>query len=352
VIRERSMPLRAIASTVLLFCIGLGRIAQSHAAPARQDVFSFLSPIQIGGHDREQLARGETIAKTLPARGRAVAVLAAGSTTATAEALLGKVRDIVGLKKSPMVPEIGRFSAEPQLRDLAALTLDPDDIRVITRCRADDCDLKLSAGEIERLQRVAKGSADQGQVDQEFRRVMLERAPGYVHRGQREIPRYADDEETDLSTAFETLVRDSPYLRDEAASLCRYLERYPDVADEGIESFLYWSKETVAPKPIISVTHVTMARTSGRDGRPQALVVSKEVFATRYTSGALAVTMLLAEPGSESRRYMVYINRTWVDALRMLWRPIIEYRVRRDAAKVFAEARERIEAGDASKGIK
>lgn len=113
----------------------------------------------------------------------------------------------------------------------------------------------------------------------------------------------------------------------------------------GVESFLYWSKETFAPKPIISVTHVSIMHGEPRSGTPDVIIASAEVFATHYVNGALGLTLLLRGPDASSSRYLVYVNRTSVDGVRALWRPIVEGRVKRQAAKVFATARDRIERG-------
>ena len=51
------------------------------------------------------------------------------------DAFVAKVRNIVGLKKSPNVPQIDKFSNPPAIEDLRSLTLDASDIDAITRCR-------------------------------------------------------------------------------------------------------------------------------------------------------------------------------------------------------------------------
>jgi hypothetical protein len=72
-------------------------------------------------------------------------------------------------------------------------------------------------------------------------------------------------------------------------------------------------------------------------------VASREIFSTRYTSASFVLTMLFQDPASASKRYLVYLNRTWADGLHALWRPFVEYRIKAQAGKVFAGARERIE---------
>src|SRR5262249_51850945 len=184
------------------------------------------------------------------------------------------------------------------------------------RCRPNDCSLKLGADEIQRLQRpVLRSDANvRASLDETFRQIVLERAQRYLAHG---------DENT--KEHFSLLLTHSPYVRSKTPQLADYLDSYPGVDLPGGESFLYWSKETYAWKPMISVTHVTIVPGTGGKGMPEVLVVSRDVFSTRYTSGSLVLALLFHEPDSRGR-YLVYVNRTWVDGIRWLWRPFVEYR--------------------------
>ena len=123
-----------------------------------------------------------------------------------------------------------------------------------------------------------------------------------------------------------------------------YLERFPAAPLLGAESFLYWSKETYAWNPMITVTQVTIVRGNGEGPVPEVLVISRDIFATRYTGGSLVMSSLVRDPGAPAnRRYLVYVNRTWVDGIRALWRPFVEFRVKSQAKKVFANVRDRLE---------
>ena len=74
------------------------------------------------------------------------------------------------------------------------------------------------------------------------------------------------------------------------------------------------------------------------------MAASREVFSTRYTSGALTLTLLLRGTDARAPHYLVYVNRTWVDALRALWRPFVNRRVKSQGRKAFEAVRVRIEA--------
>jgi len=315
-----------------------------------KDPLSFFAPsVQLSDAQRMRLDGGEAIAKVLPAGHRELAVFAAAQTRATADELVRSVEDVSRLKTSSYVPEIGRFSNPPKPTDLDSLTVDRGDADAIRECRPGRCDLKLTAAEMTRLQNVIANSGNEWRrpLQDQFRRLVLERVLRYLREGERGIGPYADGSRTDLPQIFSLLLSHSPSITGHAPQLGEYLDHYPEKPPPGAETFLYWSKETFARHPIISVTHVAIRRNSlHHDDAADALVVSRDVFSTRYVSGAIAMTVLLQGEGSTSQRYLAYVTHTWVDDIHWLWRPIVEHRVRTDAAKAFAQARERIEAAE------
>jgi len=332
--------MRRLSTVILCLSIVFGvRLATLLAENVRAtDPFVFLRPaIQFSDDERRRLDGREVVLRILPASGHELAVLAAGSLEVGAEALVASVRDMPGLKRGQYVPQIGVFSSPPRLDDLRELTLEPSDRKALRDCRpqrADDCDLKLDAAEIARLQSAASSDRARSDalVEEEFRRILVERAQRYLRRG-----------EHDGQAEFRTLLQHSPYVQRNLPQVAAYLEEYPAAGLSGAESFLYWSKETYAWKPMISMTHVTILHGSGDAASPEVIITSRDLYSTRYTSGSLILTLLFRNPDTPSQRYLVYINRTWVDGVRGLWRPFVEYRVRGQARKVFAGARDRIE---------
>jgi hypothetical protein len=330
------MTRRFIVTIILAVTVIAVRTGIPLAAEAPTDPFQFLEPtVQLTKEERHRLDERDVVLRILPAGGHELAFVAAGALDVGPEALVASVRDMPGLKRSSYVPQIGRFSPQPRLEDVRELTLDSADLDEIRRCRPGHCGLKLDPDEIERL-RKASGSNDaavsKSAIENEFRRIVVERASRYLARG--------DD---DGRPEFGALLQHSPYAQSKMPHLVTYLERYPEHRLPDCESFLYWSKETYAWKPMITVTHVSILRGNGEGGTPEVVVASRDVFATRYTSGSFIVTLLFRNPEPSSQRYLVYINRTWIDAVRALWRPFVEYRVKSQAKKIFAGTRERIE---------
>ena len=309
-------------------------LAASAQSP-KTDPFEFLRPtIDISADDRRQLDDRAFVIRILPASGQELATMAAASLNIGPEAFLDRVRNIASLKKGPNVPQIERFSATPRIEDLQQLTLDPSDIEAIARCRPNRCALKLTANEIDRLHRArTPGAADtDAGMDREFRQIVLDRVKSFLASGTQ-----------DGQAQFLTLLSHSPFVT-RAPEVANYLARFPAAPLTGAESFLYWSKETYAWNPMITVTHVTILRGNGEGPLPEVMVISRDIFATRYTGGSLVLASLVRDPGTPpNKRYLVYVNRTWVDGVRPLWRPFVEYRVKTSAKKVFAGVRDRLE---------
>jgi hypothetical protein len=308
-------------------CVAVCGLLVAAAATAASDPFAPLAPtVKLSQDDRDRLNQRQIVVKILPAQDRELAVVAAAALNTDSDSLLSSVRRIADLKRGRFVPQIHRISARPSVEDFRELTLDDVDRREIAKCRPDDCDLKLTSDEMTRLQAAGAG------VDEEFRRMLLHRAERYLAEGQQ-----MGDRE------FTALLQHSPYLHQHLPELAGHLARYPASPAQGAESFLYWSKEVYAWKPMITLTHVTMMRGDGRPSWPDVVIAARDIFSTRYTSASLTLTLLLHDGADPSRRYLVYLNRTWVDGVRALWRPFVEYRIKSQAKSVFAAVRDRIE---------
>src|SRR5262249_32955968 len=157
-------------------------------------------------------------------------------------------------------------SPSPAIEDLQHLTLDDSDLAAIDECRPKSCGLKLNPDEIERLHRArAAGSpADSNdRVQREFRQVVLDRAKSYLASGTLES-----------KDQFQILMQHSPFVL-RVPQLGSYLDQYPSAPLTGTESFLYWSKETYAWKPMITITHLTILRGGGDSPLPEVLVISR-----------------------------------------------------------------------------
>ena len=321
------------------------------AAQVSADPFAFFRPsVIVSAADRTRLDRGNTLVRVLAKQDRELAVFAAVSVRAGPDRLLEWVRDIAAFKRSSYVLAIRRFSDPPRLSDLDELSLDDEDLRDIPQCRPGDCALKLGADELTALQGAASDADPlwQARVQDAFRLIVLHRVQAYLQSGQTALPDSADGHApASLQAGFAGILKHSPALTQNLPALSDYLARYPAAPMPEVESFLYWSKERLAGKPVVSVTHVAILHGAPETGL-DVLVAGKQVFATHYMTGSLNLTALVHGAG-DAPHYLAYLNRSQVDVLGGLFgglaRSIMEERVESEASQVMLGLRQRLESG-------
>ena len=116
----------------------------------------------------------------------------------------------------------------------------------------------------------------------------------------------------------------------------------------GVESFVYWSKEQIAGKPIVSATHVSTLRSDDPD-LPEGLAATVGIFSTHYVDASLGVMAVVRESAG-GPGYLVYINRSQVDVLGGIFgglvRMVVQRRLRSEATDVLRDIRKRLESGN------
>ncbi|OFV91866.1 MAG: hypothetical protein A3G76_02135 [Acidobacteria bacterium RIFCSPLOWO2_12_FULL_65_11] len=322
------------------------------ATPAAGDSLAFFQPsVVISEEDRRQLDRGEVIARVAPAGDREVAVFAAVAVRADGDRLVAWMRRIEVLKKSSYVQAIGRFSDPPSLQDLEGLALEDEELQKIRDCRRNRCGLKLAETEMIQLQRAAAGAGADWKtaVQQAFRRLVLQRVETYLAKGHAALLPYEDHEDRVWpATRFSLLLGHSPFLMERVPRFAGHLSRFPDTPAPDVESFVYWSKERLGSRPFVSATHVSILRGGADTQLPDALIASKDVFATHYVDASLGLTAILrGAPGGPN--YLAYLNRSEVDLLGGTFGGLLRYfvqrRLRSEAPDVLRNFRQRIESG-------
>ena len=298
------------------------------AGPRMLDPFELFRPaVVITSDDRQRLDRGDVIVRSVPARGGEVGVFAASRIDAPSERLITWTRAIEQFKESRYVLAIRRLSEPAVLEDLEGLVLGEEDLSAIRRCRPGNCGLKLAAGDIPSLRATLAPGADG--VQNEFRRLLLQRLETYRQGGFERLAPYADH--GDAAPLYDLFAR-----------------HFPGVVLTDAESFFYWSREQYgAGKPVIGVTHVTIVRS--RAPEPEVLVLSREVYATHYRNASFGLTTMLRDEATGAT-YFAYMNRSHLDVLGGLFgglkRALVEDRLRQEAGAMVRVARARLERGD------
>jgi hypothetical protein len=322
------------------------------AAASNADPFAFFQPsVVVDVDERRQLDRGKPIARVVPAKDLEVAIFAAVPVNISGDRLVAWMRRIEELKRSAYVLAIGRFSDPPRIEDLDRLALDDDELSEILACRPGHCSLKLSAAEITELQRAAAaaGNGWRPAVQQAFRAAVLVRVKLYLADGHAALAPYVDGSTAVWpATRFASVLGHSVFLTERLPQFAQHLSRYPRTPTPAVESFVYWSKERLATKAIVSATHVNILR-SEAPGLPDALVAGKEIFATHYVNASLGITAIMrGEPGGSN--YLVYVNRSEVDVLGSMFGGLVRWflqrRLKAEAASVLEGLRRRLESGE------
>ena len=336
------------ATPVLVAVLAAAGLAPEASDTPWQPFARLFTDVRIDAADRNKLDANTPIVKVLPGASRELAVAAAVRVDAPPRRLIAWTRNVVALQRGKYVPLIARFSDPPRMEDLEGLTLDPGDVRDLETCRPGRCGVKLSAPEIARLKSQLTSSPGTAALQQEFRRIVLDRALQYLADGDAGLPPYHDDKVPVVAVSEVALLLPRMGLAaPQLPGIADYLQWFPRVAHpQVVDSFLYWARESLGAKPIASVTHVTIV--AGTDaGGPVTLAISKQVFASHYRDGAMSVTALT---GEGDRGTLLYMHRSHVDVLQGafggLYRSVIERRVRKEAPALLQGLRAKLEGGD------
>jgi hypothetical protein len=316
--------------------------------PAR----AFLSAaLDLSAQDLQRLDGGAIVTRTLPASNRReLATLGVVRMAATPSAYLARLDDIETFKRTEDVLQIGRFGDAPRPADVAALTIEDSDLRALRTCRVGNCEVRLSAEYIEDVRREIdwQGADASRRAAGLVRRLLADHAARYQRDGR--AMTYADtDAHLDTATEFASLMEAETILARHAPRLRRHLLDYP-APSVGATDFLYWSKERIRNRAVVSITHVAI--TPGEAGSPVAWAIgSRQIYAMHYYDASLGLTLLVPDQASAgAATYLVYLNRSRIDLFDGVWGGLVRRMVAGRARGVVSEQLQRIQrvmaAGD------
>lgn len=146
------------------------------------------------------------------------------------------------------------------------------------------------------------------------------------------------------SSPTETSVNSTNPVRNDSIFF-GHLRRFP-ATDAGMDDILYWSRERLGSKAVISVTHLVIEKMSERS--PAAFVAaSRQIYSSHFFDASLGLTILVPSPESSTATTLVYINRSRVDVfdgwLGRVKPALVGPRLRPAMVKFLLEARDRVE---------
>jgi hypothetical protein len=209
--------------------------------------------------------------------------------------------------------------------------------------------VKLPSNVILRVQKEIDWSSPDAeqQATELARTVLLQYVERYLTGGNEQLSEYSDKKQPlRVAEQFDAILKASPYIFDYDPEFYEYLSDYPKKHLDGVEDFLYWSKEKFGLKPVISVTHVSIYRKPEFD---VTLIASKQIYANHYFEASLGLTVALASAQDpDPSFYLLYFNRSRSDALHGgfsgLARGQVKSRARKGALENLAKIQRSIEA--------
>jgi hypothetical protein len=259
------------------------------------------------------LTQGRVVVKTLdPGDRREVGLAGVVRIEAPRERMIDGWRDIVAFRKSEVVLEMGTFGEPPQLGDLAALTVDRQDIDDLAQCRPGSCKVQLSAGDIGRFQREIDWRAGDRAANAAalMHDVLFTHLQRYRAKGLGGLGTYDDRREpVVIGDELSSILSQSPSPLDLVPELRAHVVVFPVRPLPAAEEGFYWSKERFGFKPVTGLTHTTLYVQPSPGGA--ALLVSRQIYANHYLDGSVGVSALLDVPGREGEAFdLLYVNRT------------------------------------------
>ena len=309
---------------------------------------SFLTTaLGLSAGDLNRLDRGEVVARTLDVKNkREVATLGVVRINTSPGQYVERMSDIAAFKKTADVLQIGTFSDVPRLSDVTALTIEDADLKQLRTCRVDDCDLRLPAEAIDHVHKEIDWRAPDASSKASLlvRQLLVEYVARYRQSGMKASMEYADRApRLNVAREFASLLGADTLTSAHAPRLRRHLLEYPASSAEKITDFVYWSKELVRGRPVISITHVATA--AALDDSPVTYAIaSKQIYAMHYFDASLGLTLLIPDRGTASpAMYVVYLNRSRIDLFDGLFGGVARRIVAGKAKGLVAEQLQRLQ---------
>ncbi len=352
---KRCLAFRVVGSLVLLFPLfftpGFSQVVrfETNAVSKSNSTRSPLTETELAA------IRSGTVLVHLPPVniGNEVAGFGAVRVDVGTDYFLDRFRDIETFKQSSLTQKIGTFSDPPAIADLKELTLDAEDLEDLRKGRIGNCGVKLDGDSIRRFRtEIDWKKPDSGQqANRLMREILLDSVTRYLAEGNSGLGVYRDKSyPLSLGVEFESLLSQQDRFLPFAPELSAWLKAFPKLKPQNGEGFLYWSKERISRKTVISVTQVLLVK-KRIDGRSGAIIATKQLYASHYFEGSLGLLVFVeADPFEPVRTgYLVYLNRSRSDVLRGrmvgLKRTLIGGELREGIRKNMLETKRKLEAG-------
>jgi hypothetical protein len=303
--------------TVALVCTSL---AGAQAPDARQEVHDYLGRHGFDAAAIGRLEAGEVVAEAADGRSadREISVVAAVKIRVPRAQVASYYGQMIAYVDGQVTLAFGRFSSPPAIGDVNNLAFDRAEVDQLKTCRPGKCDIRLGGAGLDALRTSIDWSASDyvERVNAFARKAAVDYVTAYQARGDAALVTYNDRAQpVSLKDQWLGILSNSPLFPEYAPELKTYLERFPGGTLPGARDVFYWVKENYGLAPVLSLVHGVVYAPPSRPDR--TIVVQKQLYASHYYDGSLAVATLLDTPdGGRPATYLVYANRSRGDLLK------------------------------------
>jgi hypothetical protein len=210
----------------------------------------------------------------------------------------------------------GRFSTPATLADVRDLSFDADEIAELKSCKPGRCGLRVGGAGLSAIKSAIDWNAPDpaSQVNARVRQAVVDYVNAYLMKGDAALVRYDDrSEPVSAEEQWRGILATSPYFQQYSPALRAYLEEYPRRSLPGSRDVLYWVREKYSGlKPVTTVVHAVVFQPPDQPER--TVVIQKQLYASHYYDGSLAVAVLL--DSGDGGTYLIYGNRSRGDLLK------------------------------------
>ena len=309
-----------MAKWLACVCAGALAVAAIGAQPADSQLSALFTQLGLTTDERTAIDAGRPVANALSwGKSSEVYIFGVVYINGSPAKFLMLARDLTRLATTPGYLGIGELTEKTTVSELAALTLDSDDIKSLKSCKEGDCDVQLPTNAIRAFQESVKWSQPDAadQANDLARRMILDLLHAYVRGGNSALGVYRDKEHpAQVAEQFDIMVGRSASLPDVLPELRTYLLQYPNAQLGSGESFFYWEKVDFGLKPTIRVNHAIVYHTGEGSSAIDAVAI-KQLYASHYFHTALDVSVCLRDSARPDRRgfYLVTLKSSEQDGL-------------------------------------
>jgi hypothetical protein len=231
---------------------------------------------------------------------------------------IDRARRLTGFLASGTKSLSGSFGEPARLEDVAGLTLDPADVKMLERCQPLACDVKLPSGEMEKFRmELAKSKEGGPRADSLMRTWLVAYVNSYRSDSTEETVVYDDTKHPVRSSdAFRALLGEPMPAGLDVEPFAAMLGRPRSARPAELSSRISWELEHMPGlKPTLEVLERSIYSSPARPD--QNWMTSKLLYASHYFESQIDFIEVADAPSSpgKSAVYLVILRRSKFDDL-------------------------------------